>query len=81
MLILAQQITLNPQEIVARLAPRTGVALIYDILLYLIFILSVLVMFMQSDKQLVPTVLSGLVAAIERRCPSGSDGSRRSDIG
>lgn len=64
MLVLAQQITLNPQQIIARLAPRTGIDLVYDIILYIIFILIVLVMFMQSDKQLVPTVLAGLVGAM-----------------
>lgn len=65
MLILAQQINLNPQEIVARLSPRTnGVYLVYDILLYIIFVLALIVMFMQSDKQLVPTILAGLVGAL-----------------
>jgi hypothetical protein len=64
MLVLAQQINLNPQQIIARLAPRTGIELVYDIILYIIFILIVLVMFMQSDKQLVPTVLAGLVGAM-----------------
>lgn len=65
MFILAQQLNLNPQDIVARLAPRTnGVFLLYDILLYIIFILALIVMFMQSDKQLVPTILAGLVGAL-----------------
>ncbi|MBI5668964.1 MAG: hypothetical protein HZC41_13245 [Chloroflexi bacterium] len=65
MLILAQQINLNPQDILARLAPRTnGVYLVYDIILYIVFILALVVMFMQSDKQLVPTMLAGLVGAL-----------------
>lgn len=64
MLLLAQQISLNPQQIIQRLSPRTGVELVYDILLYIIFFLALIVMFMQSDKQLVPTVLAGLVGAM-----------------
>ncbi len=64
MLLLAQQLNLNPQDIIARLSPRTGTELVYDILLYIIFILALLVMFMQSDKQLVPTMISGLVGAL-----------------
>lgn len=62
--ILAQSISLNPQQIIQRLAPRSGVELIYDILLYIIFFLALIVMFMQSDKQLVPTILAGLVGAL-----------------
>ncbi len=64
MLILAQQLNLNPQDILARLAPRSGIGLLYDILLYIVFILALIVMFMQSDKQLVPTMISGLVGAL-----------------
>ena len=64
MLLLAQQINLNPQDIINRLMPRSGLGLIYDLLLYAIFILMLIVMFMQSDKQLVPTMISGLVGAL-----------------
>ncbi|MBL8165433.1 MAG: hypothetical protein JNJ61_25845 [Anaerolineae bacterium] len=56
--------SLSPQEILAALGPRSGTALIYDIFLYIIFILAVVAMFMQSDKQTVPTILMGLVAAL-----------------
>ncbi len=61
---LAQQINLPLNEILARLAPRSGVELLYDIALYIIFFLCLIVMFMQSDKQLVPTILSGMVGAL-----------------
>ncbi len=61
---LAQSITLNPQQLISRLGPRTGIELVYDIFLYIIFFLALIVMFMQSDKQLVPTILAGLVGAL-----------------
>lgn len=55
---------LTIQDILARLGPRGGVELLYDILLYIIFILNVIAMFMQSDKQLVPTLMLGGAAAL-----------------
>lgn len=55
---------LTIQDILARLGPRGGVELIYDILLYIIFILNVICMFMQSDKQLMPTLMLGGAAAL-----------------
>ncbi|GIL12088.1 MAG: hypothetical protein BroJett038_08080 [Chloroflexota bacterium] len=61
---LAQQINIPMNEIIARLAPRSGIELLYDICLYIVFFLCLIVMFMQSDKQLVPTILAGLVGAL-----------------
>lgn len=55
---------LTAQDILAKLGPRPGMGLVWDIFLYLIFILAVVVMFMQSDKQLVPTLMAGGVAAM-----------------
>jgi hypothetical protein len=62
-IILAQR-ALTLQDILSKLAPRGGVELLYDIFLYIIFILAVIVMFMQSDKQLFPTMLMAGVAAL-----------------
>jgi hypothetical protein len=56
--------TLTVQDILAKLGPRPGIALVWDIFLYLVFLLAVIVMFMQSDKQLVPTLMAGAVAAM-----------------
>ena len=64
MIIVLAQKTLTLQDILAKLAPRSGVELLYDIFLYIIFILAVIVMFMQSDKQLFPTMLMAGVAAL-----------------
>lgn len=55
---------LTVQDILAKLGPRPGIGLIWDIFLYLVFLLAVIVMFMQSDKQLVPTLMAGGVAAM-----------------
>lgn len=55
----------NLQEILSKLAPRTdGFNLIYDIFLYLIFILNLILMFGQSDKQTVPTIFAGAASAL-----------------
>ena len=56
------QITL--QEVLAHLAPRSGVNLIYDIILYLVFVLDLILMFGQSDKQTMTTVMAGGAAAL-----------------
>ena len=64
MIILLAQKTLTVQDILAKLAPRSGIELVYDIFLYIIFFLAVIVMFMQSDKQLVPTMIMAGVAAM-----------------
>ena len=63
MLIVLAQKTLTVQDILSKLAPRGGVELIYDLFLYVIFFLAVIVMFMQSDKQTIPTILMAAVAA------------------
>ncbi len=62
MIILAQK-ALTLQDILAKLAPRGGVELLYDMFLYVMFFLAVIVMFMQSDKQTFPTILMAAVAA------------------
>jgi hypothetical protein len=62
MIILAQK-ALTLQDILAKLAPRSGVELLYDLFLYVMFFLAVIVMFMQSDKQTFPTILMAAVAA------------------
>lgn len=62
-MILAQQ-ALSLQDILQKLAPRGGVELLYDIFLYIMFFLAVITMFMQSDKQLFPTMLMAGVAAM-----------------
>ena len=56
------QVTL--QEVLAHLAPRSGVNLIYDIILYLVFVLDLVLMFGQSDKQTITTVMAGGAAAL-----------------
>ena len=55
---------LTAQDILAKLGPRPGMGLVWDIFLYLVFFLAVIIMFMQSDKQLVPTLMAGGVAAM-----------------
>jgi len=62
-MVLAQK-ALTLQDIIDKLLPRSGVELLYDIFLYIIFFLAVIVMFMQSDKQLFPTMLMAGVAAL-----------------
>lgn len=47
--------------LLARLGPRSGSDLIFDILLYGIFFLALITMFLVPDKQLLPTLLSVLV--------------------
>lgn len=54
---------INPQQILAALGPRSGPFFVYDLFLYVIFVLALITMFAQSDKQLVPTLLIGGAAA------------------
>ncbi len=56
------QVTL--QQVLAHLAPRSGVNLIYDIVLYIVFVLDLILMFGQSDKQTMTTVMAGGAAAL-----------------
>ncbi len=63
MIIVLAQKTLTVQDILSKLAPRGGVELIYDLFLYVIFFMAVIAMFMQSDKQTIPTILLAAVAA------------------
>ena len=52
------------QQILSHLAPRSGVNLVYDIMLYIIFIMDLILMFGQSDKQTIPTIFAGGAAAL-----------------
>jgi hypothetical protein len=54
----------NLQEVLSHLAPRSGVNLIYDIVLYIVFVLDLILMFGQSDKQTITTVMAGGAAAL-----------------
>ncbi|MCA0452468.1 MAG: hypothetical protein LCI00_00660 [Chloroflexi bacterium] len=55
----------NIQEVIANLLPRTdGFNLVYDIFLYIIFVLNLILMFGQSDKQTIPTIFAGGAAAL-----------------
>ncbi|MBA3875094.1 MAG: hypothetical protein H0X30_38710 [Anaerolineae bacterium] len=55
---------LTLQQVLSHLAPRSGINLFYDILLYLIFILDLVFMFGQSDKQTITTIMAGGAAAL-----------------
>lgn len=55
---------LTLQEVLAHLAPRSGVNLVYDIILYIVFVLDLILMFGQSDKQTITTVMAGGAAAL-----------------
>lgn len=54
----------NLQEILRQLGPRPFPNLIYDIFLYLMFVLNLVLMFMQSDKENITTIMAGLAAAL-----------------
>ena len=55
---------LTLQQVLSHLGPRGGINLFYDILLYLIFILDLVFMFGQSDKQTITTIMAGGAAAL-----------------
>ncbi len=55
---------LTLQQVLSQLAPRSGVNLIYDIVLYVVFVLDLILMFGQSDKQTITTVMAGGAAAL-----------------
>lgn len=55
---------LDLQEIIRLLSPRSGTELIWDIMLYAIFIFGLIAMFMQSDKTLLPTLMMAAVVFI-----------------
>ncbi len=61
-MLLAQSRGLDIQDIIAALGPNSEPGLIWNILLYLIFFLALATMFMQSDKQLLPTLMMAGVA-------------------
>ena len=62
MIILAQSRSLTVEDIIEALGPNSPPGLIWNILLYLIFILALAVMFMQSDKQLITTLMMAAVS-------------------
>lgn len=45
------------QQIISLLAPRSGIPLLFDILLYAIFFLLLIGLFLQSDKTVIPTLI------------------------
>ena len=55
---------LTIQQILSHLAPRGGINLLYDIVLYIVFIMDLILMFGQSDKQTIPTIMAGGAAAL-----------------
>jgi hypothetical protein len=55
---------LTLQQVLAHLGPRDGIGLLYDIFLYIIFVLDLILMFGQSDKQTLTTVMAGGAAAL-----------------
>ncbi|MEZ4667376.1 MAG: hypothetical protein R3E39_05570 [Anaerolineae bacterium] len=54
----------NIQDILHQLAPRPFPDLIYDIFLYVMFFLNLGLMFMQSDKENITTIMAGGAAAL-----------------
>jgi hypothetical protein len=56
------QVSFTFEDIIRELGPRTGIDLVWDIMLYLIFILAFISMLRGSDKQVVPTILMAIVA-------------------
>jgi len=52
------------QQVLSHLLPRDGVGLIYDIFLYIIFVMDLILMFGQSDKQTLTTIMAGGAAAL-----------------
>ncbi|MCC6566290.1 MAG: hypothetical protein IT298_11040 [Chloroflexi bacterium] len=58
------QLTVDPQAIVKALAPRPGVDLLLDLLLYGIFGIAFITMLLVPDKQLVPSlIMVGVILA------------------
>ncbi len=61
-MILAQSSSVDVQDIIAALGPNSDPGIAWNIILYLIFFLALAAMFMQSDKQLTPTLMMAAVA-------------------
>jgi hypothetical protein len=55
---------LTLQQVLAHLGPRSDIGLLYDIFLYIIFVLDLILMFGQSDKQTITTIMAGGAAAL-----------------
>lgn len=71
------------QEVLQNLLPTSG-SLLYDIFLYPIFFLSLIVLFMQSDKQLTPTLMMAatlLLVVLAKLTINANQPFRRADIG
>lgn len=58
--------SINIQDIIFRLGPNSGLGLVWNIMIYLIFFLTLIGMFLQSDKTILPTLLlaGGLLLGI-----------------
>jgi hypothetical protein len=56
-MLLAQSTRLDVQDVIAALGPGSPPGLGWNILIYLIFFLGLATMFMQSDKQLMTTLM------------------------
>jgi hypothetical protein len=55
---------LTVSQILDKLGPNSPPGLVWNIILYVIFVLAVITMFMQSDKQSVTTIMMGAVGAM-----------------
>lgn len=75
------QTTISFQDILQALAPRQGTDLIWDILLYLIFILAFISMLRGSDKQSAPTIMMAAVAGAAVIAKLGILNPKQSGIG
>ncbi|MCB9449906.1 MAG: hypothetical protein H6672_00610 [Anaerolineaceae bacterium] len=62
MVIYLAQTSISFDQIIAALGPRSGIDLVWDIMLYLIFFLAFISMLRGSDKQVLPTILMAIVA-------------------
>ena len=49
--------SINIQDIIDQLGPNSGLGLGWNILIYLIFFFSLIAMFLQSDKTILPTLI------------------------
>lgn len=58
--------SINLQEIIFRLGPNSGLGLGWNILIYLVFVFSLIALFMQSDKTILPVLIlaAGLLMCI-----------------
>jgi hypothetical protein len=61
-----QLMDINVQEIIRQLGPYSGLGLVWNIMIYLVFFLNLISLFLQSDKTLLPTLVlaAGLLICI-----------------